>query len=265
MSQTTSTPNTPSPRDFNPQLSTFNMEEVVLPVKLIAEKSKNPPELTNDFLTYTITLDPNFEEDKATFRMPKFEQGTYEEYLLWRQTFQELRDVKTWVGAEAKDLGPILFRNVSMLLKGPMKRKWERAMIDVSKSQKRDLASFEAALLLLSEYTLPCNSAKHQKAFLNDVTKPLEMPAATFIQRLRAMNDLIPYMSGTTEAERTKLSDEMLKKAVEKAVPESWNNAFMFERKKLGKNYETYNLHDLEVFYTILEQGSVNFMTKEKS
>ena len=136
-------------------------------------------------------------------------------------------------------------------------------MAAVSKTKKRDLASFEAALLLLSEYTLPCNAAKHQKEFIKSVSKPTDMPVALFINRLTIMNNLIPFMSGSTEADRTKLSDIELRKAVERSVPESWNNAFMFERKKLGKNYDAYNLHDLEVFYAILEQGDVNFMTKE--
>jgi hypothetical protein len=191
--------------------------------------------------------DPN---DTISFTMPFFSLGSAEDFLRWRQRWEELVAAKNW----AND-AHALFQNVSFLLKDDACFKWDSVLRPVP----RTVEAFEEAMRRFEGLMLPSRrAAANQKEYLRTRIdrKPANMTIREFIVRWRMLNGYLRFMPGR-EDERTPLTDADLQEVILRVVSLQWRLRF----------FETYvdqdqaDLADMETYFTLLEEHQ---MTRDR-
>jgi len=215
-------------------------------------KLQRPPkdELRQEYLTFTLALDPDNDKDVATIKVPVFEAGDVEDWLEWRKFFERLFTLKNIQN------GAVAFRHARILLAGEALIKFNEIAAkkpegedgtDAAAPAEESKEAFDAALKAFTNSMLPSHTAKRVKRYLLEIQKPVYMSVSQFVTRLQQINSYFPYMPDGG-GQNVMLTSTDMKFVLEQAVPQAWRSAL--ER---SGQHEAMNFNEVYDYFKTLE------------
>ncbi len=160
------------------------------------------------------------EEKKVSIEVETFNDGTEEEFLMFKrnleQTFQDNEIVPAADGHGAKHLYTLVRKSLS----GNVLDEW----IDISTARAtKDYANFQLDLWRLTDKQIDDDSVRKQKRYLENTKKPRKMTSKEWLNRLKVINNYLPRMKS---GQRKYSEEELIEKIVQNNIPESWMEKF---------------------------------------
>lgn len=192
------------------------------PFTLIRPETSNEEHKSDSFIKFEIPIDPDDPDGlKSNIQFLKLASDDPEDVLTHFRNFEKLTsDLGTAEGAP-------MFRLFQLTLSADAEADWNTVLEEIG--DDRDPEDFMNAkdLFLISKVERDC--ALNTKEWMGQIKKPRAMTVKKFMQRIKQINNLFPYMplpeEGAEEEDRINgFSEAELRNVLRKAGPRDWKD-----------------------------------------
>ena len=174
----------------------------------------------DSYVKFEIPIDPEDPNGlKSTMQFMKLSSDEPEDVLTHLRTFNKLvTDLDT-------EEGPAMFRLFNLTLTSDMELDWNTVLEEIGDGREQEDFENAKELFLLSKVERDC--ALSTKEWLFQIRKPRTMTVKKFVQRIKQINNLFPFMplpeEDSDEEDRIQAFTEAeIRNILKKACPRSW-------------------------------------------
>lgn len=192
------------------------------PFKLIRPEVDKDDQKSNLFIKFEVPIDANDPDGlKSNIQFQKLNSDDPEDVMAHIQNFDALVDDLETAEGEPR------FRLFRLCLAPNSQKTWVLVLDEIGDDRNQGDLENAIEIFLLKKVERDC--ALNTKEWLNQIKKPRSMTVKKFVERIKEINNLIPYMplpeDGATEADRIEsFTEAELRNILKKASPRQWRD-----------------------------------------